>query len=68
MYGMMLVEPEGGLPAVDKEFAVLQSEIYASPVDKNSDELEFDYAKGVRREHCFSESVADNLLLYVRRP
>jgi FtsP/CotA-like multicopper oxidase with cupredoxin domain len=29
MYGMVLVEPEGGLPPVDKEFAVLQSEFYA---------------------------------------
>ena len=28
MYGMILVEPKGGLPAVDKEFYVMQSEFY----------------------------------------
>jgi nitrite reductase (NO-forming) len=28
MYGMILVEPKKGLPAVDKEFYVLQSEFY----------------------------------------
>lgn len=28
MYGMILVEPEGGLPAVDREFYVMQGEVY----------------------------------------
>lgn len=28
MYGMILVEPEGGLPTVDREFYVMQGEIY----------------------------------------
>ena len=28
MYGMILVEPEGGLPPVDREFYVMQGEIY----------------------------------------
>jgi len=28
MYGMILVEPEGGLPPVDKEFYVMEGEIY----------------------------------------
>jgi nitrite reductase (NO-forming) len=28
MYGMILVEPKGGLPAVDREFYVMQSEFY----------------------------------------
>jgi nitrite reductase (NO-forming) len=28
MYGLILVEPQGGLPPVDKEFYVLQSEFY----------------------------------------
>jgi nitrite reductase (NO-forming) len=27
-YGLILVEPEGGLPAVDKEFYVMQGELY----------------------------------------
>jgi nitrite reductase (NO-forming) len=30
MYGMILVEPEGGLPTVDREFYVMQGEIYTS--------------------------------------
>ena len=34
MYGVVLVEPEGGLPPVDKEFYVMQSEFFTSdPVD-----------------------------------
>lgn len=28
MYGLILIEPEGGLPPVDREFYVMQSEIY----------------------------------------
>jgi nitrite reductase (NO-forming) len=30
MYGMILVEPEGGLPQVDREFYVMQGEIYTT--------------------------------------
>lgn len=30
MYGLILVEPEGGLPEVDREFYVMQGEIYTS--------------------------------------
>ena len=30
MYGYVIVEPEGGLPEVDKEFYVVQSEFYAT--------------------------------------
>lgn len=28
MYGLILVEPEGGLPKVDREFYVMQGELY----------------------------------------
>ena len=31
MYGMILVEPKGGLPKVDREYYVMQSEFYAKP-------------------------------------
>jgi nitrite reductase (NO-forming) len=31
MYGLVLVEPKGGLPKVDREFYVMQSEFYAKP-------------------------------------
>jgi nitrite reductase (NO-forming) len=36
MYGMIVVEPKGGLPAVDREFYVMQGEVYANgrPADK----------------------------------
>ncbi len=30
MYGLILVEPDGGLPAVDREFYVMQGELYTS--------------------------------------
>jgi nitrite reductase (NO-forming) len=30
MYGLILVEPEGGLPPVDREFYVMQSEVYTA--------------------------------------
>lgn len=30
MYGMILVEPEGGLPPVDREFYVMQGDVYVS--------------------------------------
>lgn len=31
MYGMMIVEPKEGLPPVDKEFTIVQSEYYLGP-------------------------------------
>ena len=34
MYGMILVEPEGGLSKVDHEYAVVQSEFFTMPTDK----------------------------------
>ncbi|NIP99467.1 MAG: nitrite reductase, copper-containing [Nitrospinaceae bacterium] len=33
MYGLILVEPEAGLPRVDREFYVLQSEFFTQPSD-----------------------------------
>ncbi|MGB7875781.1 MAG: copper-containing nitrite reductase, partial [Anaerolineales bacterium] len=30
MYGMILVEPEGGLPPVDREFYIMQGELYTA--------------------------------------
>lgn len=32
MYGLILVEPEGGLPPVDREFYVMQGELYTAGV------------------------------------
>ena len=41
MYGLILVEPEGGLPPVDNEFYVMQGEIYT---------------RGIRQEGLLTES------------
>jgi nitrite reductase (NO-forming) len=42
MYGMILVEPQGGLPPVDKEFYIMQGEFYTSG------------AKGQAGHHAFN--------------
>jgi nitrite reductase (NO-forming) len=45
MYGLILVEPEGGLPPVDREFYVMQGEIYtAAPFGQHGSQ-EFDVEK-----------------------
>ena len=36
MYGMVIVEPAAGLPKVDKEFAILQSDWYLGPQGKET--------------------------------
>lgn len=43
MYGMIVVEPEGGLPEVDREFYVMQGEIYAAQTFGTPGHLSFDY-------------------------
>ncbi len=47
MYGLILVEPEGGLPKVDKEFYIMQGDFYtkASAIKKGL--MEFDNDKAV---------------------
>ncbi|GJL56331.1 MAG: copper-containing nitrite reductase [Nitrospirales bacterium] len=35
MYGMILVEPEEGLPKVDQEYAIVQSEFFTMPSQEN---------------------------------
>ena len=37
MYGMVIVEPKEGLPKVDHEFAIVQSEWYLGPQGKEAD-------------------------------
>ncbi len=45
MYGMILVEPEAGLPKVDREFYVMQGEVYTTaPFGQHGDQ-EFDVQK-----------------------
>jgi nitrite reductase (NO-forming) len=43
MYGMILVEPEGGLPPVDHEYYVMQGEIYTAEAFGTTGELTEDY-------------------------
>lgn len=56
MFGLMYVEPEEGLPPVDREFYVMQSEIYHEPPEIDDDTgrpssvVEFSYPNGLREE------------------
>jgi nitrite reductase (NO-forming) len=45
MYGLILVEPEGGLPRVDREFYVMQGELYTVDAFGSKGEQEMDYDK-----------------------
>jgi nitrite reductase (NO-forming) len=45
MYGMIVVEPEGGLPQVDREFYVMQGELYTVEPFGTKGEMEMDYDK-----------------------
>lgn len=45
MYGMILVEPEGGLPEVDKEFYVMQGELYTAKKHGTTGHQEFSLEK-----------------------
>jgi nitrite reductase (NO-forming) len=46
MYGLILVEPKGGLPKVDREFYVMQSEFYAKPGATRADPYTLDMERG----------------------
>lgn len=43
MYGLILVEPEGGLPPVSREFYVMQGEIYTAQPFGTQGHLDFSY-------------------------
>jgi nitrite reductase (NO-forming) len=45
MYGMILVEPEGGLPKVDKEFYVMQGDMYTKHKHGTKGHQPFDHDK-----------------------
>jgi nitrite reductase (NO-forming) len=45
MYGMLLVEPDGGLPQVDREFYVMQGELYTAQPFAAQGDQEMDYEK-----------------------
>lgn len=50
MYGLILVEPREGLPKVDREFYVMQSEFYTAGAFNEPGLQEFDLAKAVDEE------------------
>lgn len=45
MYGMILVEPKEGLPKVDREFYIMQGEVYTSGTLQQKGHQEFDVQK-----------------------
>ncbi len=53
MYGLILVEPKQGLPKVDREFYVLQSEFYTKEPAEGATHLEFSHEHGVAEHPRF---------------
>lgn len=47
MYGLILVEPKDGLPPVDKEFYIMQSEFYTKPKYGEAGLADFDMEKAL---------------------
>jgi nitrite reductase (NO-forming) len=50
MYGLILVEPKGGLEPVDKEFYIVQGEVYTKGKNGDSGLQEFDFDKALNEE------------------
>ncbi len=48
MYGLILIEPASGLPPVDKEFYVMQSDFYTKEPFGYEGKTHFDMGKGLR--------------------
>jgi nitrite reductase (NO-forming) len=63
MYGMILVEPEGGLPKVDREFYVMQGELYTAQRHGTPGEAEFSLEKLLNEqpEHLMFNGTHDAL-------
>ncbi len=53
MYGLILVEPKAGLPRVDHEFYVLQSEFYTKDAPEGATKLEFSHEHGLQEHPRF---------------
>jgi len=53
MYGLILVEPKNGLPKVDREFYVLQSEFYTKEPTEGAETLEFSHEEGLKEHPRF---------------
>lgn len=63
MYGLILVEPEGGLPPVDREFYVMQGELYTAQKHGTPGHQEFSLEKLLdeRPEHLMFNGRMDAL-------
>lgn len=63
MYGMILVEPEGGLPKVDHEFYIMQGELYTNQQHGTLGENEFSLEKLLKEqpEHMMFNGTMDAL-------
>src|SRR5690554_1415445 len=63
MYGMILVEPEGGLPKVDQEFYVMQGELYTAQKhgSRGLQEFSVDKLLDERPEHLMFNGSMDAL-------
>ncbi len=55
MYGLILVEPKKGLPKVDREFYVVQSEIYAKYPEKKKDVTQTQQAPSDKKDDFWGE-------------
>ena len=53
MYGLILVEPQRGLPKADREFYILQSEIYAKEPAEGQELLQFSHEEGLKEHPRF---------------
>ena len=81
MYGLILVEPKGGLPPVDKEYYVMQSEFYTrgeygdpglqpfdmqKAVDEDADYVVFNGSVGAMTgDNAITAEVGDRVRLYI---
>lgn len=50
MYGLILVEPEGGLPKVDKEYYIMQGDFYTKGANGERGLQPFDMTKAVKED------------------
>ncbi len=81
MYGLILVEPEGGLPPVDKEYYVMQGDFYTKgkngerglqpfdmqkAVDENADYVVFNGSVGaLTGDNALTAKVGETVRLYI---
>ncbi len=81
MYGLILVEPEGGLPLVDKEYYIMQGDFYTKgkngerglqpfdmqkAVDENADYVVFNGKVGaLTGDHAITANVGETVRLFV---